>query len=213
MGTVVAPKSSTGQSSPPKFLCQVRRLGVDDPEVLQRRHHVGFDGGDHLRIQRLMQTEQGLAAQGVDPVAGAGRQAQLLARDEVFRQASLAAGVDLDVPVDGQRRPELRLVGLPAPGKGALPSPHAGLVVGDQSDLAPQGLDLGATVEAEDGAPFARRPIAQTLGVAYPRQGHEGQEKQDRVQAVIALGQERQGVARGQQTFLEQGRQGGENAA
>ena len=72
---------------------QVRRPGVDDPERLQRRHHVSFDGGDHLRVQRLVQAQQGLAAQGVDPVAGARRQEQLLARDEVFGQAPLAPGV------------------------------------------------------------------------------------------------------------------------
>ena len=117
------------------------------------------------------------------------------------------------MPVDGQRRPELRLVGLPAPGKGELPRPHAGLVVGDESDLAAQRLDLGAAIEAENGAPFARRLVAQALGVAHPRQGHEGQEEQDRRQAVIALRQQWQETGLGEKTFLQQGRQGGEHAA
>ncbi len=59
-------------------------------------------------------------------------------------------------------------------------------------------------------APHSRL-VAQALGVAHPRQGHEDQKEQDRGQAVVALRQQGQDIARGQQPFLEQGRQGGEN--
>ena len=131
----------------------------------------------------------------------------------MFGQAPLAAGVDLDVPVDGQRRPEFGLLLLPAPRKGELPRLHAGFVVGHEPDLAPQRLDLGAAVETKNGAPFARCLVAQALRVAHPRQGHEGQEEQDRGQAVVALRQQGQEAGLGEQAFLQQGRQRGENAA
>ena len=63
------------------------------PQLLQVRHHVLLDGLDQLRVERLVQAQQGRAAQSVDPIAHGRWHTQLLARDEVFRQPTVAPGV------------------------------------------------------------------------------------------------------------------------
>ena len=128
-------------------------------------------------------------------------------------QLALAPRVDLDMPVNGERRVQLGVVVLPLPRQRRLPVPDRVPCVGDELDLAAQGLDLGTAVEAEHAPPFARRLIAHALRIAHPCKGHQGDEQQDRSQPVIAVGQAQQAVRGAHQPLVQEHRKGGEDAA
>ena len=185
---------------------------VEHTEPLQRRDDIMLKGTDQLRIQRLVQAEQRLAAEGVDPVTGAGRQAQLLARDEALGKTALAAGIDLDVAIDTQGRPAVGIPGLPLAGQRRLPGPDPGLVLGDHLDLGAQGLRFGRPVVTENGAPFPRCVIAQAFRRADPGHEHERDAQEDGRKTVVPPGQWREEFGGAQKAFPEQGRQGGEHA-
>ena len=91
---------------------------------------------DQLRVERLVQAQQGRSAECVDPVAHGRRQTQLLARDEVFRQPTFAPGVYLHVAIHGQRRPVVLVLGGPGACQCRLPIAHGVLGAGEQPDLA-----------------------------------------------------------------------------
>ena len=186
------------------------RGGRQQAERLQLRHDAVADLGHHLRIDLLVDAQQGRAAERVEPVAGRGRQLQFLARDEVLGQVGLAA-VDLDMAIDEQRGRGGGIVRGPLPGQGRAPGvQHLG-VGGQLVQLAPQGARLGAAVQAQQGAPFAGLLVAQALGVAHARQEHEGQQQQHGAQAVEA-GRNVQQAGMAQQAGLQQRRDGRQHA-
>ena len=160
-----------------------------------------------------MQAQQGGSAEGVDPVAHGGRQTQLLARDEVFRQPTVAPSVHFHVAVHGQRSPVVVVLAGPAASQFRLPVAHGVLGAGEQAQLAAQRLGLGAAVEAEDGAPLAGRLVAEGLGITDSGQRHAGDEQEDGGQAVESGGQAEQAVGGAEQALAQQHRQRREDAA
>ena len=97
-------------------------------------------------------------------------------------------------------------------GEGEEPRAHGLGRVGEGRDLAAQDIGSGAAVEAQQAAPFAGGLVAQALGVGHAGQQHEGQQQQDGGGAVVAP-QGAEAVGGAQQAGLQQGRQGGEQAA
>ena len=130
------------------------RGGRQQAERLQLRHDAVADLGHHLRIDLLVDAQQGRAAERVEPVAGRGRQLQFLARDEVLGQVGLAA-VELDMAIDEQRGGGGGIVRGPLPGQGRAPGVQRLGVGGQLVQLAPQGARLGAAVPGPAGAPHS----------------------------------------------------------
>ena len=161
----------------------------------------------------LCRHSRGVPPRALTQVAHGGRQTQLLARDEVFRQPTVAPGVYLHVAIHGQRRPVVVVLGGPGACQCRLPIAHGVLGAGEQPDLAAQGLGLGAAVEAEDRTPLAWRLVAEALGVAYSGQRQAGDEQEDGGQAIKSVGQAEQAVGGTEQTRTQQHRQCREDAA
>ena len=174
------------------------------------RHHPVPDLRHHAGVYLAVQAQQRRPAQRVHPVADRGRQGQLLAGHEMFRQPALTA-VDLHVAIDEQRGDGLRIVCTPGLGQAADPGRQP-LGSGQLARAAAQGARAGAAVQAQQGAPLAGLLVAQPLGATHPAQQQEGPQQQQRRQAVEALGQ-RQLVEVAQQAGLQQARQGGQHAA
>ena len=128
--------------------------GPGRPIRSQRRKDVVLQRPGHAGVEVLVQAQQGPAAERVDPVAGRGGKAELLARHEVLRKPPLPARVDLHVPVHRQRGDRVAAVRHPVPRERVLPALHAHLVRRERPDLAPQRLGLRAAVQAENRAPF-----------------------------------------------------------
>ena len=179
-------------------------------QLAQLRHHPVPDLRHHAGVYLAVQAQQRRPAQRVHPVADRGRQGQLLAGHEMFRQPALTA-VDLHVAIDEQRGDGLRIVCTPVLGQAADPGRQP-LGSGQLARAAAQGARAGAAVQAQQGAPLAGLLVAQPLGATHPPQQQEGPQQQQRLQAVEALGQ-RQLVEVAQQADLQQARQGGQHAA
>jgi len=188
---------------------EVRRVR---PGPLQGREDVVLQRPDHAGVGVPVQARQRPAAQSVHPVAGAGRQAELLARHEVLPQAAPAAGVDLHVPVHRQRGDGVATVRDPAPRQRVLPVPDALRGARGRPGPAPRRPGLRAPVQAGDRAPLARRPVAERPGVADPGQEHEGRHGERARQAVVSPRQ-RQPVGVLQQPLLQERRRRGQDAA
>ena len=192
---------------------EVRCIRAQHAQFLQRGQDVLLQRVGHGRIQRLVQAQERLAAERVDPVARGGRQAEFLARHVMLGQFSLAAGIHLDVAIHRQGRTHVRFFRHPSRGQGSLPVPHPLHVSPQRLDLAPQRLHLRAAVQAQDGAPFPGRLVPQCLRIAHPGQGEEGQEQQNRGQTVVSLGQRQELPRAVQKPLPEQHRQPGQHAA
>ena len=80
--------------------------------LLQLRHDAVPDLGHDAAVHLTVQAQQRRPTQRVHPVAGRGRQRQLLARHELLGQSALPA-VDLHVTVHEQRGDGLRIVLAP----------------------------------------------------------------------------------------------------
>jgi hypothetical protein len=155
--------------------------------VLQAGHDLAFDDFDQTRINRLVDPEERLAIHRVDPVVGRGSQAQPLPCHLVPWQAGLLSVINPDVPVDVE---DARLFWCrlhPAPTQPGAPS--LGLAIGRQKvNLGAQSAHLRDTIQAQQFPPLARRTVAQGLHRFLPRQRHEGEQHQQTVHAVVALG-------------------------
>ncbi len=145
-----------------------------------------FEHLHQLGVQFLVDADQRGAVQRIDPVADAGRQADFLARDEVFGQPSAATTVDLHMTVHRHRQPLIGDPGEPLSGEAVMPLLE-GLGGGTQGfDLAPQGLDFGAAVQAEQPPPLAGGLVAQGFEAAGSGQGQEREHQQDGGQTIKA---------------------------
>jgi hypothetical protein len=124
----------------------------------------------------------------------------------VARQLGLAAVVDPHVPVDVEPPGRLGHGGHPALAQGRAPL-RGLLLAGRQVDLGAQGAHLQDAIEPQEVAPLARGAVAQRLDRCQPRQGHEGEQQQQTVEAIVALGQRQMTLDVVQQPHRQQGRQ------
>ena len=104
-------------------------------------------------------------------------------------------------------------VRCPVAGHGGDPPGGALGVIGKLADLFPAGSSLRGYHPAQVLAPFAGWFVAQLFEAGHPREGQRGEQNEDGLDRIEALGQGEMVADVAQQADGEQRRQGAEDAA
>ena len=135
----------------------------------QARDDVLQEGLLKSGVDGLGDAEEGLAIECVDPVVGGGAQAEFFTADIAPRQFGEGAVINAGVAVDEEHAGGLNVVGHPVAGELAAPTGGA-LVVAEEGDFRPQGLDFGNAVKAQQFSSSPRAAATRSMDrvVAMP---------------------------------------------
>jgi len=147
-----------------------------------------------LVVGRSAHHKQRLGVLLIHPDVGGRRHAQAPPCHPRLGQLVGASMIGPYMPIDIEQSHLLGVLAHPALRERAA-EPGGLLARSQLPELAPQGLDLGGTVQSQQHPEFPRRVALQLLGGAQPQQRHEGEDQQRGTQAVEAILERTVGLA------------------